>query len=414
MLVWHRRAGKSVAVANHLIRDALDKPDRRYAYIAPFYSMAKNIAWDVFKKYVRPVPDVKINEAELSIDFPNGSKIRLYGSDRPDALRGMGLDGVVFDEFAMQRSNIYSEIIRPALTDKKGYAVWIGTPLGMNTFYQLYKNASKQENWYASLLTVNDTNILDAVEVEDAKKVMSEDEFQQEFMCSFNASIKGAYYATELSKVRSEKRIGDYIVDPKLPVHTAWDLGVGDSTAIWFFQDIGTSVLLLDYFQSDGHGVDFYINVLRQKKYNYGTHFAPHDIEVQEFGTGLTRLETARRLGINFRVVGRNSIEDGINAVRLLMSRMYFHTRCEDALNLLAQYQKEWDEKNHIFRDRPLHNFASHCGDSLRYLAMARRMPRMQTEKQSYLPTYQKPTDLDELFGPKKSNPITPKYGNRK
>ena len=163
VIVAHRRAGKTTAVLNHLQRDAIRTPKSKYGYIAPTYKQAKNVAWDILKDCSRPIPRISINESELRVDYPNGSRITLYGADNPDSLRGVGLHGVAFDEYSQQPSNIYSEIIRPALADNKGYAIWIGTPKGKNEFYRLFRKArSGIENWLGILLTVEDTDIIDS------------------------------------------------------------------------------------------------------------------------------------------------------------------------------------------------------------------------------------------------------------
>jgi len=194
VLVMHRRAGKTVAAANHLIRAALLSNNTKYAYIAPTYKQAKNIAWDEMKRYARVVPGVTFNESELRVDFPNGSRITLYGADNPDSLRGITLWGVVFDEYSQQPSNIWTEIIAPTLSSTGGWAVWIGTPKGKNAFYKLYEDNQNNDDWFTSLLKASESGILPESELEIQRKNMSEDVYLQEYECSWLASIKGAYY----------------------------------------------------------------------------------------------------------------------------------------------------------------------------------------------------------------------------
>ena len=238
-LVLHRRAGKTTAVLNHLQRDALLTPNSRFAFLAPTYKQAKNIAWDLLKYYARPIPGVEFNEAELTVKYPNGARLTLYGVDNPDSLTGNALWGVGFDEYSQQPSNVFSEIIRPALGDHEGYAIWIGTPKGKNELYNLYEYSKTDPDWFSLLLTAEDTKIIPKAELEDARKTMTDDEYQQKFMCSFEAAIKGAYYAKVLEQARKDKRITDVPHEAILRVHTWWDLGVGDSTVIGFFQTYG-------------------------------------------------------------------------------------------------------------------------------------------------------------------------------
>jgi len=371
VIVLHRRAGKTVAALNHIIRDALLIPSSRFAYIAPTYKQAKDVAWDYLKYYTAPIPNKKINETELKIHFPNGSRITLYGSDKPDSLRGIPLWGVVFDEYSQQPSNIFTEIIRPALSDHQGYAIWIGTPKGKNEFYRLYMKAKHTPNWFALLLTVEDTKIIPKHELEDAKKIMSEEEYNQEFMCSFEASIKGAFYSEQLKQAMDEGRITKVPYDASLPVSTWWDLGIGDATAIGFFQRAGREWRIIDYYENAGEGLEHYAKVLNEKKYIYNAHYAPHDIEVKELGTGKSRKEMAANYGINFRIAPKLSIEDGINAVRSRFSTLWIDEQnCQRLIDCLMNYRKEWDDKRGMFKTSPLHDWTSHAADMLRYWAV--------------------------------------------
>ncbi|MBK7428759.1 MAG: hypothetical protein IPI60_17945, partial [Saprospiraceae bacterium] len=298
VLVLHRRAGKTVACINHLIRDAIKIQGAKFAYIAPTYKQAKSVAWDYLKQFSRPIPGIKINESELRIDYPNGSRITLYGADNPDSLRGIALWGVVFDEYSQQPSNIFSEIIRPALADHQGYAIWIGTPKGKNEFWRLYegldyegKKRDDLDKWLRLLLTVDQTDTIKPNELEDARKSMTEEEFLQEWYCSFEASIKGAYYSREVAEARRSGRIGIVPYDPILPVHTFWDLGISDYTTIGFFQLTGNEKRMIDYYENHGQGLNHYTKIVKEKPYTYGSHNFPHDVEVRELGSGKSRKE---------------------------------------------------------------------------------------------------------------------------
>jgi len=374
VIVAHRRAGKSTACLNHLLREAILIPQSRYAYIAPTYKQSKNIAWDILKEYASKVSGATFNEAELRCDLLNGSRITLYGADNPDSLRGMGLWGVVFDEYSQQPSNIFTEIIRPALSDHQGFAIWIGTPKGKNEFWKLYEYGKKDDKWLSMLFNVDDTDIISESEIEDAKKIMSDDEFQQEFYCSFSANIKGAYYAKEIEKARKEKRIGIVPHDIGLPVITFWDLGMADSTAIGFFQKTGLEWRMIDYYEASGESLAHYAKVLKDKNYLYSAHYAPHDIEVRELGTGKSRLEIARELGINFLLTPNIPIEDGIGSVRMMFGYLWIdEEKCSQFIHNISLYRKEWDDKRGTFKDRALHDFTSHSADVLRYWAVTEK-----------------------------------------
>lgn len=373
VLVLHRRAGKTTAALNHLQRSALLVPNSRYAYIAPTYKQAKNVAWDLIKYYAQPVPNTEYNEAELTVKYPNGSRLTLYGADNPDSLRGIGLWGVVFDEYSQQPSNIFTEIIRPALADHSGYAIWIGTPKGKNEFWKLYDQGTRNPDWYTALLAVKDTNIIKEEELIDARAMMTEDEYEQEWNCSFEAAIKGAYYMKELARARNEKRITTVPYDRSLPVHTWWDLGIGDATAILFLQNSGSQWRMIDSYEMSGEGLAHYADVLKQKGYVYGTHYAPHDIDVKELGSGQSRLEISRGLGINFEIAPRLSIEDGINAARLRFNTLWIDSeKCSRFIHCISLYHKEWDDKRGEFKNKPNHDFTSHFADALRYWAVTR------------------------------------------
>ena len=373
VIVAHRRAGKTTACLNHLIRDALQKLKTKYAYIAPTYKQAKNIAWDILKEYTGKIDNVKFNEAELRADFGNNSRITLYGSDNPDALRGMGLWGVVFDEYSQQPSNIFTEIIRPALADHKGYAIWIGTPKGKNEFYRLYQRACKTDDWLGILLPVNKTDIISQKELNDSRQVMTPDEYRQEWYCSFEAAIKGAYYSEQIAKARKDGRIKLVPYDEALKVHTVWDLGVGQAMGIGFFQVFAGEIKMIDYWEgSNKEGLPQAIKEIQKKDYIYGQHFAPHDINATDVSTGKTRLETAKKLGIDFNIVPKFKIDDGINAAKLFFSKLWIdEKKCVTWLDYIAQYKQEWDDARGTFKDIPHKDFTSHAADVLRYAALA-------------------------------------------
>lgn len=377
-IVAHRRAGKTVACINDAIRKCIecDKPNPRIAYLAPFYAQAKDIAWTYLKHFCAPIPGVEMNETELRVDLPTGGRIRLYGADNYDRLRGIYLDGVILDEPAQMDPRAWSEVIRPALSDRNGWATFIGTPKGHNTFYDIWERAKSEKDWYALMLRASETGLLPETELADARKTMGEDEYQQEYECSFEAAVKGAYYATEMSRARAEGRIGKVPFDRYLPVLTSWDLGFTDSSAVWFLQPSGNEVHVIAYYEADSKPLSHYADVLREKQREwgeaarYGEHYFPHDVQAHELTVGRSRVQTLRDLGLEPVVVPQHNVNDGINAVRRLFDRFWFdEANCRRGLEALALYRREFDEKTKMFRDRPLHDWASHGADALRCFA---------------------------------------------
>ena len=374
VLVCHRRFGKTVCMINHLIRSALMSKlkNPRFAYIAPTFKQAKSIAWDYMKQFTAKIPNTKFNETELRVDLPNGSRITLLGAENSDGLRGIYLDGCVIDEYANIDGKLFSEIIRPALSDRKGYCVFIGTPAGMNNnFYDLYQHANGAEDWFNYKAKASDTKIVDPEELEKAKEVMGEKKYLQEFECDWIANIEGAIYGEEIAKIEDKNQIARVPYDPTLPVSTAWDLGVADHSSIIFFQQKGTSVQIIDYHEERGHGLPHYIQMLEEKPYIYKDHFAPHDIDVQEFGNGKTRREIAYQLGIRFKVVPKLPVEEGIHAVTMLLPRCWIDTdHCKNLIDALRHYHRKYIDKNRMFRSKPVHDWSSHACDAMRYLAV--------------------------------------------
>tara|TARA_R100000951_G_C2636859_1_gene179576 strand:- start:26 stop:1315 length:1290 start_codon:yes stop_codon:yes gene_type:complete len=379
VLVMHRRFGKTVFAVNHMIKHALTctLPRPRVALVAPTFTQAKRISWDYVKYYAGVIPGVTFNETELRADFPNGGRIMLLSGENPDALRGIYLDLCVFDEYGMQNPRVWGEVVRPALSDREGSAIFLGTPNGHNHFYEIMQQAKNEvqegsDYWYWKIAKASETKLVKETELEAAKKQMTDEQYEQEYECSFTAAIIGAYYGRLVGELEENDRVTRVPYDPALPVHTAWDLGINDSTAIWFAQIFrGGAVNVIDYYENTGVGLDHYAEVLRQKDYHYGDHLAPHDIEVRELGSGKSRLETAFSLGLRFKVVPKMKIADGINAARLLIPKCYFdRDNCVTGIEMLKQYRQEWDEKRKIFRDQPRHDFTSHAADAFRYLAI--------------------------------------------
>lgn len=375
-IVAHRRAGKTVACINKLIKAALtcDKPQPRFAYIAPLYAQAKDVAWSYLKQFSAPIPGIETNESELRVDYPNGGRVRLYGADNYDRMRGIYLDGVVLDEPADMDPRAWPEVIRPALSDRRGWADFIGTPKGRNEFCAIHERAQADPDWLSLVLRASETGLISAEELADARKTMTDDQYAQEFECSFDAAIQGAYYGKEMVAAEEAKRLASVPWEPAVKVHTAWDLGIGDATAIWFVQQVGKEVRIIDYYEASGEALAHYAKVLGAKPYVYGDHIWPHDAEVKELGTGKSRVEVFNSLGLRGRIIPAQSIEDGINAVRQILPRCWFdRAKCERGIEALRQYRAEWDDKRQVLKNRPLHDWASHAADAFRYLALGLR-----------------------------------------
>ena len=379
VIVAHRRCGKTVSCINELIYKALieGKEDGRYAYVAPYYSQAKNIAWDYLLRFSQPVLK-KANQSELWVELINGARIRLFGADNADSLRGLYLDGIVLDEYADMRPRIWGEIIRPLLSDRKGWAVFIGTPKGHNAFWDLYNNATKDNNWYVKTLRADQTNLIGDEELADARKAMTPDQYEQEFLCSFEAAILGAFYGQEMRSVTDQDRITPIEYDPMFPLESAWDLGYSDDTTIWTFQVVHGEVRFLDYHTSNGKSIPYYTGYIQQKEleYNckYDTHWLPHDAKAKTLASGGKSIIEQLSLKIplkSMRIVPNLSLQDGIQATRMMLLRSWFDPKCEEGIECLRQYQREYDEDKKIFRDKPRHDWASHGADAFRMAAVA-------------------------------------------
>lgn len=389
--VAHRRAGKTVAFVNEAIKGALTctKPNPRFGYVAPLLGQAKTIAWDYVKQYTRDIPGRIFNEAELRCDLPNAGRFRLYGADNPDALRGQYFDGVILDEFGDMDPRAWTEVLRPTLSDRQGWAAFGGTPRGKNEFFRVHQRAlGKEANWDGLVLKASETGILTPEELTDAKATMDEASYLREYECSFDAAILGAYYAKEMMDAEAQGRICRVPIDPIVPVNTSWDLGIHDPTAIWFFQDVGLERRFIDYVEFIDSGLPHIMKVLEEKGYRYGRMILPNDIQVREMGTGVSRLQTMKSLGLrNWELVQLLDIEDGINATRLMLPRCWFDSgRCAHGIEALKQYRREWDDKLKTWRQRELHDWASHAAAAMRYLAMSApaKLPPEKREREYY------------------------------
>jgi phage terminase large subunit len=375
-IVTHRRAGKTVACVHELQRSAVGKYDvrPRFAYLAPFLKQSKAVAWDYLRAAMsgtRPL-GTTLHESELRVDYPNGGQVRLYGADNPDGLRGIYLDGVVLDEYADMDPRVWSEIIRPCLADRQGWAVFIGTPKGRNSFFHTWRRSQSEEGWFSMMLKASESGLIAETELALARRDLTEDQYAQEFECSFDAAIVGSYYGKLMVQAERDKRITRVSYDPTVLVWTAWDLGIRDATAIWFAQVVGREIHLVDYYNASGADLGHYVREIVQRPYLYAGHIVPHDSVAKELGTGKTRLEVLEGLGMkNLTVAPIHRVEDGINAVRVFIPRCWFDAaKCARGIDALKLYRSEYDEKLQALKPRPVHDWTSHAADAFRYLAM--------------------------------------------
>jgi hypothetical protein len=371
-------AGKTVAAINDIIRAAImyQGPNGLFAYVAPYANQARRIAWDYFKFYAKPLI-VDANEQQMTLTLVNGVKISLFGADNADGqIRGLGLSGVYMDEYGDFKPSVFGNVIRPALSDKQGWAVFAGTPKGKNQFWDIYETARRiPDEWFVLRLPASESGLLPQSELNAAKAQLSEDQYLQEYECSFEAAILGAFFGTEMRQ--AEPRINERVVFTEgYPVHTAWDLGYRDDTAIWWYQVVGGEVRVIDFFAVSGADIRAIAEVVVNKGYQYGKHHLPHDARAKSLQTGRSIVEQlADHLGINhLSVVPNIGLQDGIQAIRQMLPRTWFNSvKCGDGIEALRQYQREYDEDKKAFRASPRHDWTSHPADAFRMLAVAWR-----------------------------------------
>lgn len=468
VLVCHRRFGKTVLTVNEIIDRALTNPLRnpQYAYLAPTYKQAKQIAWQYFIDFTRHIPNVKANKGDLEIIIPrpwrkdpltgeidgDHIKILLVGSDNPDSLRGLYLDGAVLDEYAQCDPIVWGQIIRPALSDRKKianddgifvdlvgrtlhpWAIFLGTPKGQNHFYRRYiqacgsmdlvarfearfdvahqeerwekfeKNLNLREdtptkdrdkilekqnpltvkqymrfkkykaskNWYAAIYRASETGVLGQSEIDEMTADLQKEEVEQELECSFTAAILGSYFGEVLNQIRENNQVGAVPYDPNYPVSTFWDLGMKDKTGIWFRQKVGRYWHYIDYEEYEGKGVPELAKEINKKPYNIVRHVWPHDGATRDFGTGVSRQESARKNGLwPVHIQPRMGVQDRINATRIRLRISKFDEKhCHRGLECLFNYQKEYDSKLMMFKNNPKHDWSSHGADSFGYSSL--------------------------------------------
>lgn len=398
--IWHRRAGKDEICLHHAAVSAFRRVGN-YWHCLPEYNQGRKAIWTSINAHTgrRRIDEAfplalraNTNDNEMFIRFVNGSTWQVVGSDRYDATMGAGPAGCVYSEWALSNPSAWA-YHRPMLEENNGWAAFITTPRGRNHAKTMFENGQLSPRWFAQVLTARDTGALSEEGLDEALNeyiaLYGEDAgratFEQEYECSFNAAILGAYYAREMAAVRGEERV-DATIDalPGEYVHRAWDLGVNDDTAIWWFQVVGSQLFILDCYSANNTGVEHFAEVIqeRERKHGWvnGTDFVPHDAKVKEWGTGRTRVETMSTIGLHPELVPLAGFMDGVNAVRRTLPLCVFHARCEPGLAAMEQYRREWDDEKKAFKQTHLHDWSSHYADAFRYLAQAwRAAPKRPT-----------------------------------
>lgn len=393
--IWHRRSGKDKTNIADIAPRRLIRDPVLVKYVYPTLKMGRENMWEAlggdgfrYREHIPPfIRAGEPNETRMAIPVKNGtdtpSIFQIDGSDDPDSLRGGNPKMFIFSEWAEQDPYAW-DVVEPILKENDGIAIFNTTPKGDNHARALFEYAKNNPLWHVELLTAEDTGIwsmeeLEAIRADIIKRFSAQGRseaeavayFEQEYMCSFKAPVIGSYYGAAIQKAEKEGRITKVPVNEGFPIHTAWDLGMDDSMTIWFFQHISQEIHFIDYYENSGEGLGHYAQVLQEKGYYYGEHFAPHDIAVRELGTGKSRLEVGKTLGIRFNQGARLEIEDGINAVRTILSQCWFDSeKCYRGINALKNYRKEWDEKNKVFKNNPKHDWASHGSDAIRTFAV--------------------------------------------
>jgi len=383
-VVWiaHRRAGKDKTFINKIAKSMYERVGL-YFHLFPTFLQGRKVIWNgrdrdsyKFTDHIPVAIRRRTDNTDMLIETNNGSIYQIVGTDDIDRLRGTNPVGCVFSEWPYQNPAAW-DILRPILAENGGWAAFIYTPAGKNHGFTLLEIARAfPKDWYSEVLTVEDTHAIPAeILAQEHREIIRKDGndalYQQEYMCSFEVPIQGAYYAQQLMVADEEGRISGVPYDPATVVHTFWDLGIDDSMTIWFMQVAGRELHFVDYYESSGEGIPFYIKYLQEKPYVYGQHYAPHDIQVRELTTGKSRFETAKSLGINFEIVPKLDLLDGIDAGRNIINRCWFDkVKCDRGLSALRSYHKEWDEDNQIFKSKPEHDWSSHGADAFRTFAV--------------------------------------------
>lgn len=388
-VVWHRRAGKDKVFINVLAAKAMQRVGT-YFYILPYYAQARKIIWEGMDKngfrLIEHFPQQLVkrrSNQEMVLELVNGSVIRLLGSDNIDSIVGTNPIGIVFSEFSVHKVEAWN-YLRPILLENDGWAIFNGTPRGKNHLYTMYQIAQSDPQWFSQVLTIDDTKVMTPAQVEDEVRMgMPRALALQEFYCSFDAAMTGAYYGELMTKLHEQGRLTNVPYDPSKRVNTFWDLGISDTMVIGMFQQEDSGAIkIIDVMSDTGKGLDYYVAEMFKKPYIYGYHILPHDVRQRELAQGKTRLQTLRDLGLKDIVVATKvSVEDGINAARNILARSWIDdVRCAKLIDALNQYHADFDPDSLAY-GRPVHDWSSHYADAVRMLAVAIRPERSETAR---------------------------------
>lgn len=385
--IWHRRSGKDeICLAWACV--AAHQEIGNYWHMLPEANQARKAIWDAIdphrgiKRIDCAFPKIlrrNTRNSDMLIEFKNGSTWQVVGSDNYDSLVGSTPKGIVFSEWALADPQSWA-YLKPILEENNGWALFITTSRGPNHAKRMFEAAERNDDWHASILTAQDTGLIDEIALQRIKQdyradfgaVVGDAMFQQEYMCSFEAAILGAVYGEEMRRAREKGRIGVVPYDPNHGVETWWDLGYRDPCSIWFIQRIEGKLHAIDYYENNLAGLDHYAKVLQDRGYVYSRHLVPHDAAKGEIGTGESLVMQAEKLGLKMDVQAQQPLVAGINQTRGLINRMWFDSqKCERGIDGLIQYRYEWNAARHTLSPKPLHDWSSHPADALRTGAQA-------------------------------------------
>lgn len=417
--VWHRRSGKDKTMLNAVLIQMLRRVGVYY-YVFPEFNQGRKALWDNIDsqgfKTMNHIPieiRKRTDQQQMHIEIANGSILQVIGASDIDRIVGTNPVGIVFSEYSLMSPAVVGYLM-PIVAENNGFMWFNFTPRGDNHARVLWEQALRDSEWFSQMVTIDDSKAISEEELEKIKKQYLDlygdyKLFNQEFMCSFDEAVMGSYYGDLLKQAEIQGRIGESVpYRPELPVNTYWDLGIGDATSIWFAQFDGSKVNIVDYLESNNKGLDYYVKELQNKSYVYGDHYAPHDIKIREYGSGLSRIETARGLGINFKITPKLSIEDGINAARILLARSYFDSNeaVKLGLSCLKNYHRKYNEETRVYDNKPLHDWSSNGADAFRYLAVAAKKQSVEGGvPRDDIPAYARAGVIDGYEG-RRDNPF--------
>jgi len=417
-LVTHRRAGKTIALVNDLIfagrtplvdPEGNPRPDPQYAYIGPTFTQAKRVAWRYLKNFSRPYWTAPPSESELRVTLGRNATIYALGADNADSLRGMYLDGAVCDEYALWKPSVFSQVLRPALSDRNGWGVFASTPRAKNLFYDQVKKAQADPlHHYLLTLRADQSGLVPEQELDDLRADMDPEEFAQEYLCSFDSALKGAIYADEVNQAFSEHRTSNALplFDPALPTNVVFDLGFTDATVAIYWQEAHSQIRIVGVEATNGKSIHHHIGRIEQfsARATLGSVWLPHDARAKNLQTGMSIVEQFLSNQIRPNIVPNHKVRDRIAATRATFPRIYFDQtvlQMEDLVEALKSYRREWDEDNLCFKEQPLHDWASDYADSFGYLAMVAHQSQLSadpTARARLAPPPPTTYTLDHLF----------------